>query len=116
MEFVGYSWFNDDQFVATKDLPFFDAMVTRPPEVTFTGQRPSMVVSPEKRPATPPPTIWLPYWSRYAKRRLGGPSTPQLPLVEPSRGGVDPAVTSVKGGEDPTENQNENKQFYPRSC
>ena len=59
-ELVGYSWFKDDQFVATKDLPFFDAMMTRPPEGNFTRQRPSVVVSPVKRPMTPPPTIWLP--------------------------------------------------------
>ena len=59
-EFVGYSWFEDDQFAATKDLPFFDAMMTRPPEVNFTGQMPAMVVPLEKRPTTSPPTIWLP--------------------------------------------------------
>ena len=59
-ELIGYSWFKDDQFAATKDLPFFDAMVTRPPEVNFTGQRPSMMPVADTRPMPPPPTSWSP--------------------------------------------------------
>ena len=38
-EFIGYSWFKGDQFAATKDLPFFDAMATRPPEIIFIGKK-----------------------------------------------------------------------------
>ena len=30
MDFIGYSWIKHDQFAATKDLPFFDAMMSRP--------------------------------------------------------------------------------------
>ena len=41
-EFIGYSWFKDDQFAATKDLPFFGAMMPRPPEINFSGGRPSL--------------------------------------------------------------------------
>ena len=55
-DFVGCSWLKDDQFAATKDPPLFDAMVTRPPEIHFVGQRPSMKVSLEKL-STPPPPI-----------------------------------------------------------
>ena len=29
-DLIGYSWFKDDQFAAPKDLPFFDAVVSRP--------------------------------------------------------------------------------------
>ena len=29
-DFIGCSWFKDDQLAAPKDLPFFDAMMSRP--------------------------------------------------------------------------------------
>ena len=50
--------------------------------------------------------MWLPHVSKYAQRRGGGPSTQQQPFIEPSAGGVEPAVPSVKGGVDPTVNTN----------
>ena len=61
-EFVGYSWFKDDQFAATKDLLVFNAMVARPPEVNFTGARPSMMPVADTLPTPPPPTSWLPFY------------------------------------------------------
>ena len=62
-EFIGYSWFKDDQFAATKDLPFFDAMITRPPQINFTGNRPSMPLVVDKT-QTPP---HLPFGCRICR-------------------------------------------------
>ena len=112
---IGYSWFKDDQFAATKDLPFFDAMMSRPPEINLRGGRPSLKISTDKQP-TPPPSAWTPYLTKYARHRLGVPtvSTPHTPLVDAaSMGGDDPtgarpksggdsAEASVGGGVDPT--------------
>ena len=92
VDVIGYSWFKDDQFAATKDLPFFDAMKTGPPEVAFVGGLPSMKVSLDKQ-APPPPAGWRPYLSRYARHRLGGADAPPP---------VDSPVDAVPTREDDT--------------
>ena len=70
-EFIGHSWLKDDQFAATTELPFFDAMKTRPPEINITGKRVSTTPLADKEPTVPPPNWWVPYLAKHAKHRLG---------------------------------------------
>ena len=68
-EFIGYSWFKDDQFAATIDLPCFNAMKSRPPGISCTGVRPSMTPPTDRTPAPPPLACWWPYLAKYSKHR-----------------------------------------------
>ena len=37
---VGHSWFRDDQLAAPSNIPYMEAMKSRPPESYYTGKRP----------------------------------------------------------------------------
>ena len=36
---VGYSWSRDEQYAGTEDIPYFESMLSRPPEMNGTGQK-----------------------------------------------------------------------------
>ena len=71
LQFVGYSWFRDEQYAGTDFVPYFRSMLTRPPEVNWERKRNPLY------PVQPPPENWLPFVHKFARHRLhGGPPPP----------------------------------------
>ena len=78
---MGYSWLRDGPYVAPTEVPYSDAMMTRPFEINFTGKRPFHRKASEFD-VPKPPEAWLPYLRKYASPRLGAQDVSLVPNAE----------------------------------
>jgi hypothetical protein len=79
LEFVGHSWFRDEQYDGATFIPYFRAMLTKPPEVNWERKRNPLY------PVQPPPENWLPFVHKFARHRLHGGAPPPPDKIEQDR-------------------------------